>query len=303
VGALAGLALALNQSPAEWAWGSPQTVVAFAIAALLLLTFLVVEPRRASPLMDLRLFRRRNLAGAALALLVINFALGAVLFFLPMYLQELLGYDALQTGLLLLPSSAGMVIGMPIGGRLHDRIGPLWPIVGGLVLAALAMLLLTSINPHTRYADLWLPLTLLGLGIGFALTPLNLAALGVAPQRLHAVIGGIIATVGGLGLMFGVAVSGALFEALQIDRIVGDAARAGVQISDATASTLSGLLAGTPSATTTLDGFPAGQQPALRDAVRDGFLSALGTTMALSFAIVVVGIVIALALIRRRRPA
>jgi EmrB/QacA subfamily drug resistance transporter len=303
VGALAGLTLALNESPAQWAWGAPQTIVTLAVAGGLLVAFLITEPRRRAPLIDLRLFARRNLAGASLSLLVINFALGAVLFFVPMYLQELLGYDALQAGLLLLPSSAGMVVTMPIGGRLHDRIGPLWPIAGGLALSALAMLLLTSIGPHTRYADLWLPLLLLGLGIGLALTPLNLAALGAVPQRLHAVVGGIIATVGGLGLMFGVAISGAVFEGLQIGRVADDAARAGIRISDATADTLSGLLAGTPSATAKLDSYPAAQQPLLRDAVHDGFLSALGTTMALSFAIVVVGIVIVLALIRRRPPA
>jgi len=165
------------------------------------------------------------------------------------------------------------------------------------------MLLLTGIDAHTRYADLWFPLTLLGLGIGLALTPLNLAALGAVAQRLHAAVGGILATVGGLGLTFGVAISSALFEALQVNRVVDDAARAGVTISDGTASTLSGLLAGTPSATTALDAFPAAQQPALRTAVRDGFLSALGTTMALSFAIVVAGLVLAVALIRRRPTA
>src|SRR4029078_8912030 len=106
-------------------------------------------------------------------------------------------------------------------------------------------------------------------------------------------------TARGVVLRFGVAGSGALFEAQEIDRIVADAARAGITISDDTASTLEGVLSGTPSGNAALHGYPAAQQPALTSAVHDGFLSALGTTMALSFAIVVVGILIALALIRR----
>jgi EmrB/QacA subfamily drug resistance transporter len=303
VGAMAGITLALNETPAEWAWTSTQTVVTLALAVGLLVAFIAIEPRVRTPLIDLAMFTRRNLTGASTSLFVLNFALGAVLFFLPMYLQELLGYDPLETGLLLLPSSAGMMIAMPIGGRLHDRIGPVAPIVAGMAIAGLGMLLLTGIDEQTRYADLWIPLTLLGLGIGTALTPLNLAALGALPQRRHAGVGGIPMTVSNLGATMGIAVSGALFEALQVDRIVDDARERGIALSDSAASTLDGLLAQTPSATTALARYPADQQDALREAVRDGFLSALGTTMALSLGIVVVGVVLVVVLIRRRPPA
>ena len=106
----------------------------------------------------------------------------------------------------------------------------------------------------------------------------------------------------GLGATFGVAVSGALFEGLQIDNTVDDARRGGIDLSDSAASTLDGLLAGTPSATQLLDRYSAAEQETLRNAVHDGFLSALGTTMTLSLAIVAVGIVLTFALIRRRPP-
>jgi EmrB/QacA subfamily drug resistance transporter len=298
-GALAGITLALNETPAEWKWGSVQTIATLAIAVVLLLAFVIAEPRVRAPLVDLGMFARRNLAGASISLLVLNFALGAVLFFLPVYLQELLGYSPLDTGLLLLPSSIGMGVAMPIGGKLYERLGPVWPIVGGMALSALAMLLLGGIGPGTTYAGLWLPLTLLGFGIGAALTPLNLVALGAVPQRQHAAVGGIITTVAGLGATFGVAVSGALFEGLQIDDTVDDARRGGIDLSDSAASTLDGLLAGTPSATQLLDRYSAAEQDTLRNAVHDGFLSALGTTMTLSLAIVAVGIVLTFVLIRR----
>jgi EmrB/QacA subfamily drug resistance transporter len=303
VGFLAALALALNEAPAEWPWTSPQTITAFTVAAVLLVAFVITEPRVRQPLIDLRLFARRNLSGAAISLLVLNFGLGAVLFFIPTYMQELLGYDPLKAGLLLLPMSIGMGVAMPIGARLFERLGPRWPVIAGMLITAVGVGLLAGIDRHTRYADLWLPLTLLGLGVGTTLTPLNLAALGAVPQRLHAVIGGIVSTVAEIGAMFGVAVSGALFEALQNDHTVTDAAKAGIAISNETASTLGGLLAQTPSATKLLDTFPQGQHATLTAAVHDGFLSALSTTMLLSVGVVLVGLALSAWLIRRRPPA
>lgn len=299
-GGLAGITLALNESPAEWAWGSPQTIATLAIAAALLVAFPIVERRVRDPLIDVAMFARRNLTGAVLALFVVNFALTAVLFFLPQLLENVLGFDALKTGLLLLPTSVGMVVAMPLGGRLHDRVGPLPPIMAGLGLTAAAMLLLTRIDASTSYADLWLPLTLLGLGIGAVLTPLNLAALGAVPQRRHAAIGAILSTVGGLGGMFGVAVSGALFEVLQTDRTVSEAGDRGVSISSSVAQSLDGLLAQAPSAIEALRPFSREDRDHLRDAVQDAFLSSLSTTMALSAAIVAVGAAVTLALVRRR---
>jgi hypothetical protein len=107
----------------------------------------------------------------------------------------------------------------------------------------------------------------------------------------------------GLGATFGVAVSGAVNESLQHDRTVTNAAKSGIKISDSTATTLDGLLSGTPSATKALDTFPAGQRDALTNAVHDAFTSALGTTMLLSFGVTVVGIILALLLIRREEIA
>jgi EmrB/QacA subfamily drug resistance transporter len=300
VGALAGVTLALNETPTQWSWSSPQTIVVLALAVALFVAFVLVEPRRRAPLIDLAMFAKRNLSGACLSLLVLNFALGAVLYFVPLYLMQLLDYTPLQGGLLLLPSSAGMMITMPIGGRLSDRYGPVWPIVGGMGLTAVATLLLAGIDARTSYRDLWIPLTLLGIGIGLALTPLNLAALGAVPQRLHAAVGGVLSTIGGVGLTLGVAGSGALFESLQSNRTSADAAKAGITLSHGAATSLEGLLAGTPSAAKTLASFPAEQHATLHAAVRDGFLSALGTTMALSFGVVVVGIALTLALVRRQ---
>jgi hypothetical protein len=127
---------------------------------------------------------------------------------------------------------------------------------------------------------------------------MNLAALNSVPQRNHGAVGGIICTVSGVGSTLGVALSGAVFEQLQTERTLSAAADRGVRIGNAAARTLEGLLAGAPDARRALTAYPLGQQAALRQAVRDGFTSALGTTMLLSASVVAVGAVLALLLIR-----
>ncbi len=299
---LGAITLALNEAPTPWAFGSAKFVLVLVAGIMLLLGFVLVERRLHDPLIDLSMFARRNLSGAAIVVFVLDFAFGAVMFFLPQYLENILSYGALKAGLLLLPASLTMMLAMPFGGRLFERVGPVPPIVGGMAMAGVAMLLLGGISPSTRYADLWPPLALLGLGIGAALTPMNLAALNSQPNRNHGAVAAIITTFGGLGAMFGVAISGALFENLQTKDTVSAAADRGVHITDAAARTLDGLLSGTPDALHALATYPASEQPAVRAAVHDGFISALATTMELSFALVAAGIVLTLLLIRRRRP-
>jgi EmrB/QacA subfamily drug resistance transporter len=296
---LGAITLALNEAPTPWPVGSSTFVLVLVAGGVLLAGFGLVERRLRSPLIDIGMFRRRNVSGASIIVFVLDFALGAVLFFIPLYLQELLGYDPLKAGLLLLPASATMMIAMPFGGRLFERVGPIPPIIGGMALAGVAMLLLGGISTSTRYSELWPPLALLGLGIGAALTPMNLAALNAMPPRNHGAVAAIITTLGGLGATFGVALSGAVFESLQTDRTVSQAATHGIHLTSSLASTLDGLLAGTPSATKALAKFPADQHAQITSAVHDAFTSALGSTMRLSFAIVVGGIVLTLLLLRR----
>jgi EmrB/QacA subfamily drug resistance transporter len=302
VGGLAALVLALNEAPAVWPWGSVQTIATLAIGALLLAAFVIAERRAHEPLIDMAMFARRNLSGASIVVFVLNFGFGAALFFMPLYLEEIRGISPLDAGLLLLPASATMMVAMPFGGRLYDKIGAVIPIVAGMSLLAIAMLIFSRIDSATRYGDLWWPLAMVGLGVGVALTPMNLAALGAVHQRHHGTVGGLLSTLAGLGATFGVALSSSVNESIQIDDIVERSRNAGIAVSRTTASTLDGLLAGAPSATKALDAFPAGQQATLKQIVHDSFLSALDAAMVLSFAVTIVGIVLALLLIRRRQP-
>jgi EmrB/QacA subfamily drug resistance transporter len=297
---LAALVLALNEAPTPWPFKSASFILVVVAGLVLLAGFGALERRLRDPLIDLALFLRRNITGALVVLFVLNFALGAVLFFLPLYMEEQIGFGALKAGLLLLPLSVTLMVAMPLGGRLFERLGPVPPIVAGSALSGIAMLLLSRVSTSSGYAELWPPLALLGLGIGTALTPLNLAALNATAIRNHGTIAGVLAMVAGLGGMFGVALTGALFESLQTNDTVNAAAGRGVQITDASARTLDGLMSSTPDATTALARFPVAQHASLKAAVHEGFVSAFGGAMKLSFGLVVLGIVLTFALLRRQ---
>ncbi len=297
---LAALILALNEAPTPWAFGSAKFILVVVASLVLLTGFVLLERRLRDPLIDLTLFLRRNVTGANVVLFVLNFALGAVLFFLPLFLEEQLTYGALKAGLLLLPLSATLMVAMPLGGRFFERFGPVPPIVAGGALSGISMLLLARTSTTSGYGEVWPALALLGLGIGTALTPLNLAALNATAIRNHGTIAGVLAMVAGLGGMFGVALTGALFEQLQTRDTVNAAAAHGLQITNASARTLDGLMSGTPDATTALARYPVEHQAQLKAAVHQGFVTAFGGAMELSFGLVVLGIVLTFLLIRRQ---
>jgi MFS family permease len=232
-----------------------------------------------------------------------DFSFGALLFFLPLYFQELLGYSPLEAGVLLLPLTGLMVVASPLGGRVAARTGPRLPIVAGLASMAVAIFLISRVSLDTDYADLWWPTALMGFGVGFALTPMNLAAMNAISRDHHGAASGLLVTLSGLGATLGVAVTGAIFQALQVDRLVDLAGARGVSISAAQAQELTGVLAGTPGAQAALDRIAGARAPGIDEAVREAFVDALGTSLVLSAALVALGLVLTIVLMRRSTPA
>lgn len=168
-------------------WGSISTVAGPVVAALVLLTiFVPVELRRAQPLLDLRLYKRRNfLVGACLTWLVTAGLFGPA-FLLPQFLQTLRGQDPFSAGQLLLWQGVGAVIGTIIGGRLYNRVGPRTLIVFGIVVTIVTSYGLASWSTLTS-ALTALPFILLPRGIGLPLVfqPTNTAALdGITGRAL-----------------------------------------------------------------------------------------------------------------------
>ncbi len=170
-------------------WGSAK-VLSFLIAGGLLLTiFTFVEldlaRREKQPLLDLRVFRNALFTTSNIASLLVVFALYGGLFLLPVYLQDLRGLSAFQAGLLLLPQAFGSMVAALIGGRLVDKFSVRAVVIPGLVILAVALWLLTSLNLYIPYGQLQLVLILRSFGIGLCMQSLIVSALAqIKPQQL-----------------------------------------------------------------------------------------------------------------------
>jgi MFS family permease len=167
-------------------WTSTQTVGLLALAAALLVVFLVIESRVSAPLMPLSLFKLRNVATANVVGVLWAAAMFAWFFLSALYLQLVLGYTPLQVGLGFLPTNLIMgALSVGISAKLVMRYGVRPPLGVGLTLAAAGLVLFAHAPVDGSYVvDVLPPMILLGIGAGIAFNPLLLAAMSdVAPQE------------------------------------------------------------------------------------------------------------------------
>jgi predicted MFS family arabinose efflux permease len=254
---LTAITLACIQG-ATWGWDSP-AIIALLIGGVAVFAIIaVVERRTEHPLVNFDFFRRRNFLGATTTIFVIDFSFGAMLFFLPEYFQDMLGYSATETGALLLPLTGLMVIASPLGGRVAARVGPRPPIVIGLTAMLIAIYWISTLSVDTGYAEGWAPTAIMGFGL--ALTPMNLAARNAVSRHHAGAASGLLVTLSGLGATVGVAVTGAAFAEIQTTRTVDLVGQAGHTVSRSQAQELDGLLSGTPGAHHTLEKLSGGRR-------------------------------------------
>ena len=161
----------------SFGWTDPRTLGLGLGGLGLLGVFLALEARHRAPLVRLGIFRIRSLATANASMLLVAGGLFAFFFFGSLYLQQVQGYDALQTGLAFLPMTAGIMAGSILSQALIRRFGVKPVLIGGLTMAALGMVYLTRLDVDSTYAGGLLPgLILLAVGMGNTFVPLTLTA-------------------------------------------------------------------------------------------------------------------------------
>jgi EmrB/QacA subfamily drug resistance transporter len=260
--ALTSFVLALIEGN-EWGWGSARIVGLLAGGVVATAIFLVVESRVSASIVDFSFFRSRNFIGANTVALIISFAMLGAFFFLAIYLQDLLGYSPLETGVRFLPTTVLVVVAAPIAGRVADRIGSRLPMVLGLVITAVSLYLFSRMTATTTYSDLLPAWILLGIGIGITMSPMSTAAMNAVAVDKAGVASGTLQMFRMIGGTVGVAATGAIFQ--------------------------SKLGAFDPA--TLASGGPA---------AAENFTDALGAAMAMGCAVTAVGAVIAAVVIRGR---
>jgi EmrB/QacA subfamily drug resistance transporter len=291
---LTALILALIEGN-SWGWGSGRIVGLIAAAVVGLIAFVLIETHRRVPMVDFNFFKSRTFAGANLVAVVISFAMLAQFFFMALYMQNILGYTALQAGVRFLPSTLMIVIIAPIAGRLADRIGPKPPILAGLSILALSLFLQSQITVHSGYGTLLPAFILLGIGIALTMSPMSTAAMNSVDVTKAGVASGVLSMGRMVGGSLGVAVTGALFQssfANRIDQLLG---------SGTSKATSDKLFEAVSSGQASHLGSGAKAQQQISDA-HDAFIHALTGSMRLSLAVVVAGLVVATALLKGGLP-
>jgi EmrB/QacA subfamily drug resistance transporter len=158
-------------------WGSARTIGTFALSAVLLAAFVVIERRAVAPLVRLSIFRVRSLATANLVMLFVMSGMFAMFFFNSLYIQRVLGYGPLKAGLAFLPFTGGIMISAGLASNFAPKIGVRIVAVAGILLSVAGLLLLTRLPVDGSYAKDFLPsLLLVSLGMGAVFVPLTLIA-------------------------------------------------------------------------------------------------------------------------------
>jgi len=201
-------------------WASTQTLSLLAIAAMLIVAFVVNELRSRDPLMPFSIFRLRTLTGANIVGLLVGAALFAMFFFLSRYMQEVLGYSALKAGLSYLPLALAIIASAGVASVLVTKLGFKKVLLAGLVLVTLALLWFGQVPVSGSYvADLLGPMLVAAVGLGLAFVPVTIAAVSNVSEDESGLASGLINTSQQIGGALGLAVLGTIASSRTTDLI------------------------------------------------------------------------------------
>jgi len=188
-------------------WGSSGVLVPLALAVLLIAAFAAVERRTAQPLVPLSIFKLRQLTTANLVVVLMYSALFSMFFFITLYLQQVLGDDALEAGLSFVPITLSVFAGSTLAPRVVASIGVRWTITVGMLIAGSGLLLFTGLRPDSTYAAGVLPGGILaGLGMGLSLVSSTIAATQGVARTQSGLASGLLNTSRLFGGALGLAV-------------------------------------------------------------------------------------------------
>lgn len=192
-------------------WTDDRILGSFALAAVFLLLFILIEVKSKSPMLPLRFFRNPTFAASNVVAAAVFFALFGTTFFLALYLQNVRGFSPLETGVRLLPFTAAILLIAPVAGRLSDKHGSRGLMTLGTLYAAGGMALLLRIQPDSAYESVILPaFIVLGSGMAMTMAPMTAAVMGSVHPRHAGVASAATNTTRELGGVLGIALLGAL---------------------------------------------------------------------------------------------
>src|SRR5687767_11271465 len=196
-----------------YGWTSARIVGSFVVAVIALASFVQIERRRRSPMLDLSLFRSGTYAGANVAMLLVALAMFGVFFFVSLYMQNVLGYSAVQAGAAFLPMTILIILVAPFAGKASDKYGSRWLMTSGMVLLGVQLLYLSQLGTDATFWNLLPGFVVGGLGMALTMTPTAAAATRSVPVEKSGVGSAVLNAMRQVGGSIGIALMGAIVAA------------------------------------------------------------------------------------------
>lgn len=200
----------------EYGWGNWMIIGFILLGLALIPVFVVWEKRTLYPMFDIFLFNNRLFSMSNLSALLNFMAQYTIILLIPFYLEQLRGLPPSKAGLLYMPMPVATMIVAPISGSLSDRMDSRYISAAGMGVMALGMWLLSNLKADSVEISLVMGMVIVGLGIGLFQTPNNNAIMGSVPKSKSGIASGMLATMRNIGMVLGVAISGAIFTSSKL---------------------------------------------------------------------------------------
>ena len=292
VAGLVTLVYAIIEQP-SLGWTDPQILASLGLAVLLIGTFAAWERRVEHPMLNLALFRNRRFSAASLSVTLSFFALNGAMFFLTMYLQQVKGLSALETGIRFIAIALGVGVASSVAAQLTRRYGARIVTAAGLGVVAAGMAMFMTLAVDSSDLQIMGILFVASVGLGLAMTPATDAIMGALPKEKFGVGSAVNDVTREVGGALGVAILGSVFSA-------GYAGRMGPAVGSLPAD-VAGLARTSFAGAAEVAGQVAGSAgAALLDAARNAFVGAMGMTSLIGVGFCVLGALVALAFLPDR---
>jgi EmrB/QacA subfamily drug resistance transporter len=203
-------------------WGSGATLGKIAGAVVLLAAFVAIERTRRAPLMPFSIFRLRTLRGADIVALLIGMSLFSMFFFISLYMQQVLGFSALKTGLSYLPLAVGIILAAGAASALTTRIGFKPVLTAGLLFVAAGLGWFSQVSPHGSFAsDVLGPSVLAAIGLGLSFVSVTIAAVTGTRPHEAGLASGLVNTAQQVGGALGLAILATIANSRTKDLLIG----------------------------------------------------------------------------------
>jgi EmrB/QacA subfamily drug resistance transporter len=281
-------------------WGSPEIVGCLVGSAVLMAVFLIAEAvQKDRAMFDLRLFRKPTFTGGSIAAFSLSAGLFALLLYLTLYLQDVLGFSALQTGVRMLVLSGGILLTSALAGRLTAFVPIRFLIAPGLALVGIGLLLMRGLTPASDWTHLIPGFIVAGAGTGLINPPLASTAIGVVTPDRAGMASGINSTFRQVGIATGIAGLGSVFSHTVRTRIESLLSQAPHLSSGASHALAAGVAQGN-GARAGVAHLPVAARGTAVHAIRVGFVAGLNEVFLIGAILTLVSSVLTLVLIRSR---